>query len=386
MLIVAGLLSHLVQPHNLRRAIETYALRLTTREWYEAEWLARDQEDNIVQKAHLAFAADACGADGGVFREDPWIERIMPLMSPTREEMVRLKLRALRTDAARKEISRRAAGKPTRAEWLAQRTATAEATQRPWLTLGISESTYRRRKKSAKAVSLARATDFETATLSAARLRDFCDFLTLAYVGNDREPARRLAKGPLAGFGLAGIPDDGRVILDHLNEMGNYRTNPRMAELARKIRVLGEAIRAGETTRAFLEYILSDKGFGLLSWAHGQGETGSAYSVKALLDLADVFPIPYEFRNAYEAGKIVVPVAEPEDNERQSGVPLVVGVGAGSRSNMSVAATCYPGREVAGCSRSTWYRRKAAERAAALAKLNVKTAEVNDEDYNDIPF
>ena len=353
MLVVAGLLSHLVPVGELPRAIEDYGLHLTSRGWLDEEWIARRQDEHIIRKAELAAAAERAGVDGSGLREDPWLERIMALFGPTHDEMVRLSLRSLRTDAARKEVARRARGVRTAAERREQEAVSSEAATQPWIALNCSERTYRRRKKFAAADAFAWAVDPATASLSLLGLRDVIDFVRLARNPDDRPALARLAEGPLAGCGLGQFPAY-LSAEDALACRGSETKDDRLMAIARFLSTLAQVGRMGESAHAIVGWLLTGIP-AYLAWAHTHRAAEDAVvSTTELLERAEAEPNIRTFLATIDTTPATANcerVAVGSSRVRIPGdgrVGVVVG---------QTPAEPYPGRDIAGCSRATWARR-----------------------------
>ena len=363
MLLVAGLLSHLVPVRELVRAIDEYGAYLTTQGWYDEEWAGRKQDQHIVRKAELAEAAERSGVDGSALRDDPWLERVMALFQPTHDEQVRLKLRSLRSNAARKEMARRARGTRTVAERRAHEAVASEAATRPWEAQGVSERTYRRRKKEAAEQAAAAVVDLRTATLSAQGLQDVLDLLKLAVHPDDRPALHRLAEGPLAGLGIADVSPNVEVS-DFLRKRAGCAKGGKLVDAANVLTMLEHVYRAGSGTVDTLTWLLTEDP-GYLAWAHtAHAGQAAVISVAELLQRAQGECDAWQFLADFS-----MPDAATETVRlRGSSGGLIPGYGeAVGVGGQTLAPARYPGPEAAGCSKATWFRRTKALRSEAAA-------------------
>ena len=354
MLVVAGLLSHFVPVAELPAAIDSYGEALTSRGWMDEEWHLPKRDEHILRKAGLAEAAErACDMSNGL-REDPWLARVMILMQPTYEEMIRLRLRSLRTDGARKELARRDAGKRTAEELREHHATTSEAATQPWVALNISESAYRRRKRIARQQALGEATDLTKAKLSARGMSDLMAFLQLAVVPEHKASLELLAQGPLAAIGHENLSPD-VDLSHHLGTRAAATNSQGLAHAATVVRELTDAWRTGESTADILRWILSGTP-AYLEWAHDNVAGEKVHEVSGVITAAEQHPAPADFlrETPVTVGVSVLHCnGEAADGVGQTSLP-------------------YPGTALAGCSRATWYRRQAASRSAAVLHPSVQ--------------
>ena len=353
MLLVAGLLSHFVPVAELPAAIDSYGESLTTRGWMDEEWQFLRRDEHIIRKAELAEAAERAGNAGNNLREDPWLARIMALMQPTYEEMVRLRLRSLRTDAARKEVARRDAGRRTIEELRQHRATSSEAATRPWEALGLSESTYRRKKRTARQEALAAATDMNRAKLTARGMGDLGAFLQLAVVPEHKASLDLLADGPLAAIRHEHL-SPAVELHHHLADRAHASKSQKLTDAAVTIQELSEAWRTGESTADIVRWILSGAPR-YLEWSHEHDAGQRLYAVSDIITAAEQHPRPADFLRE---------------------TPVTVGVSVLHRNGeagdgVGQTSLPYPGTALAGCSRATWYRRQAASRNASVVQPSV---------------
>jgi hypothetical protein len=354
MLIVAGLLSHFVPAAEMPAAIDSYGEALTSRGWMDEEWHYLKRDEHIIRKAELAEAAERAGDVSNGLREDPWLARIMAMMQPTYEEMVRLRLRSLRTDGARKEVARRDAGKRTVEELRQHRATASEAATRPWEALAISESTYRRKKRMARQEAFAATKDMSKAKLTERGMGDLRAFLQLAVVPEHRASLELLADGPLAAIRHENLSPC-LELHHHLADRAKASKSQTLADAALAIQELSEAWRTCESTVDIVRWILTGTP-GYLGWAHEHDAGERFYAVSDIIASAEHHPRPAEFLR--ETPMTVLASVLHCNGE--------AGDGVGQTSLQ------YPGTALAGCSRATWYRRQAASRSAAVLHPSVQ--------------
>jgi hypothetical protein len=162
---LAALLSHFVPASRLEDTVHAYAVEFCGGEWTRAEWDRPRRIAEYLRSSVLAEASEAEGLDGTSIRETPYLVRLDDLLKVAREEQVNLKLRALRTDAVRKKLERKARGGQFREELNAKISETSAEANKPWESIGISRRTYYNRqatiKKTAEAAQVA-TPDIET--------------------------------------------------------------------------------------------------------------------------------------------------------------------------------------------------------------------------------
>lgn len=157
--MLARVISH---PGHLRGAIRAWAHGLVSEHWYETEWSHKGDRaviDRAVQ-AHAGYGNIWKGEVVDPRYADPRKDDLIQLLGITEEQMIRLDLEALITEAVRSHNRRRAKGIPTAAEFRARQRVTSEKHQQPWAEVGVSETTWRRLKRDARAMKLDEVTGY----------------------------------------------------------------------------------------------------------------------------------------------------------------------------------------------------------------------------------
>ncbi len=361
MLVVSGLLSHLVPVWELPRAIATYGNHLTSPEWMATEWDATKQAAGILRKAAAAESEEQFGRDGSGLREDPWLERVMALMQPTHDEMVGLRLRALRTDAARKEVKRRDAGKLTEEERRELRATSSEAARKPWEADGVSEATWRRRKRAARQQAIVTATEPATARLTERGLQDVLAYLRVMRQAEGYADAlHQLAAGPLSAISATLEEFGPDLFLPRLQTRAQAYHSAGMRDAALIVAGLHDAWAEDGDIPGVLRWILTSMP-GYLAWSHEHDAGEKVYAVSEVLALAEQHPTYAVFMKA------VLAVREtPVTVEASVYQGMDPSVGGGGQTQ------AWPGAQAAGCSRATWFRRLAAANGKPQKRVSSK--------------
>ena len=282
MLCVAGILSHFVPASALPQVVADVAEVLVDREWLELEFFGTGQLEFVAGKARVAEALEAAGRPADGVRLDPWNARLLEILRPTHDEMVRLRLRALTTGAARQEGDRRSKGVPTLEERRTREATTSDRQTKPWIAEGLSERTWRRRRAEAAAAAKKRATDLETATLTDDGVADVVALVR--YATGDIDALTLLESGFLGGVGLDAAVQATKARPAYEGRVFSAMADAKRLDTPRRssaIRLLGDLYVTGERAPARIVVGIAMKAY--LPWAATHAVGARRHSVSAML-------------------------------------------------------------------------------------------------------